>query len=64
MDLFNPIVTESAMYKHFRSVYKEPGYAPNRAVMNTWADGFIDRDNKFINEFQTTFNSSLRGLTT
>ena len=27
-------------------------------VINDWADGFIDRDGKFVKEFQTTFNSS------
>ena len=26
--------------------------------MQDWAKGFIDRDNKFVHEFQTTFNSS------
>lgn len=29
-----------------------------RDVIESWADGFIDRDNKFVKEFQTTFNSS------
>jgi hypothetical protein len=30
----------------------------NRAVLEKWADGFGDRDGKFVREFQTTFNSA------
>ena len=31
--------------------------AANRAVIAQWANGFQDRDGKFVREFQTTFNS-------
>ena len=30
--------------------------ASHRSVIETWADGFVDRDNNFVNEFQTRFN--------
>ena len=30
----------------------------NECVLAEWASGFKDRDNKFVKEFQTTFNSS------
>ena len=30
----------------------------DREILNTWIEGFPDRDNKFVKEFQTTFNSS------
>lgn len=30
----------------------------NMAVLQSWAQGFVDRDGKFVQEFQTTFNSS------
>lgn len=46
------------MYPHFKSIYKSSNHLANRDVINGWADGFIDRDNKFVKEFQTTFNSS------
>ena len=29
-----------------------------RDVLKSWSDGFVDRDRKFVREFQTTFNSS------
>lgn len=28
-----------------------------RRVLDSWAEGFVDRDGKFVSEFQTTFNS-------
>lgn len=33
-------------------------YAPEREVIQQWAEGFEDRDGKFLKEFQTTFESS------
>jgi len=36
----------------------EPKYIPERRVIESWARGFQDRDGKFVNEFQTTFESS------
>src|SRR5690606_11133353 len=32
-------------------------YAPERAVLNSWAKGFRDRDGKFVQEFQQSFES-------
>lgn len=34
-------------------------YAPERQVLSSWADGLRDRDGKFIQEFQSTFESGL-----
>jgi hypothetical protein len=34
-------------------------YAPERRVLEDWASGFVDRDGKFVQEFQTTFESGL-----
>ena len=36
----------------------EPAYAPERAVLTEWAQNFLDRDGKFVHEFQATFESS------
>lgn len=57
MDLFTPIVDESKFHPAFANVLRQRNLA-NQAVVQDWADGFIDRDNKFVREFQTTFNSS------
>jgi hypothetical protein len=34
-------------------------YAPERAVLDSWGHGFKDRDGKFVQEFQTSFESGL-----
>lgn len=34
-------------------------YGPEREVLESWAEGFRDRDGKFVREFQTTFESGL-----
>jgi len=58
MDLFTPVVPQELQHPHFRLI-TEPGlYDPESKVLKNWVDGFADRDGKFVNEFQTTFNSS------
>lgn len=58
MDLFTPIVTTQQQHPNFANITTNRHYAPERKVIQSWADGFVDRDNKFVREFQTTFNSS------
>lgn len=57
MDLFTPILPADKLHPNFQRVldYRCEG---ERAVVADWADGFPDRDGKFIREFQSTFNSS------
>jgi hypothetical protein len=56
MDLFTPVVPPERYHPNFaKLIRKRNPYA--EAVLSNWADGFIDRDGKFIEEFQTTFNS-------
>lgn len=57
MRLFNPIVDKNRWHPNFRSILAI-GNGFNLDVMNDWAKGFVDRDGKFVEEFQTTFNSS------
>jgi hypothetical protein len=56
MDLFTPIVPEDAWHPNFAAQIRRPN-PWNRAVLDDWATGFVDRDGKFVHEFQTTFNS-------
>lgn len=57
MDLFTPVVDPARWHPNFKFIREEThDYA--REVISNWADGFSDRDGKFIIEFQTTFNSS------
>lgn len=57
MDLFTPLITEERYHPNFKAILSESeDYI--REVLNGWANGFIDRDGKFVEEFQSTFNSS------
>lgn len=57
MDLFTPIVSKDLQHPNFFNVLS-PDRNGERKVVEEWAKGFPDRDNKFVHEFQTTFNSS------
>ena len=57
LDLFTPIVPDNALHPNFIRVLREADDGV-RAVIRDWADGFVDRDGKFVDEFQRTFNSS------
>lgn len=54
MDLLKPVVDESEWHPHFRHLLKDRVYC--HSVIQEWADGFPDRDNKFVKEFQKTYN--------
>lgn len=57
MDLFTPVVDPSKFHPAFARVMAQENRF-NQQVLGTWADGFEDRDGKFVKEFQTTFDSS------
>lgn len=57
-DLFTPQVDPKLFHHNFRAALEEYSIGERR-VISDWARGFIDRDGKFVKEFQTTFNSSL-----
>lgn len=66
MDLFTPVVEEEKQHPNFKSVLRElpPGriaigqnLKEERELVQLWCEGFPDRDNKFVKEFQTTFNT-------
>lgn len=56
MDLIKPVTPEKSWHPYFANMIDRPN-SWNEAVVNDWSTGFVDRDGKFIKEFQTTFNS-------
>ncbi|EHN67966.1 hypothetical protein [Aliivibrio fischeri] len=58
LDLFTPITEKEKLHPIFQMILQEQ-YKPERDVLNCWAEGFEDRDGKFVYEFQTTFESSM-----
>lgn len=55
MDLFNVQVEAGKLHPNFINIADDPHL---KEVLIKWSMGFEDRDNKFVKEFQTTFNSS------
>lgn len=61
-DLFQPRLPPKRLHKHFNLIRTDPACANVMPVIQSWAAGLLDRKgetNKFVNEFQTTFNSAL-----
>jgi hypothetical protein len=62
MDLFTPLVDKNRLHPLFKRIVGNEKYKATIPVINRWANGLLGRKqeaNKFIKEFQTTFNSSL-----
>ena len=57
MRLFDPLIDEPRLHPNFRNIVR-PGNGFVLDVLSDWARGFVDRDGKFVEEFQTTFNSA------
>lgn len=57
MNLFEQKVSTDKLHPNYISMMEKIP-KKDREILNEWIDGFPDRDNKFVKEFQTTFNSS------
>lgn len=57
MELFTSAVSSDRFNPIF-SLLLKPEYEAERRELSRWAEGFEDRDGKFVIEFQTTFESS------
>lgn len=62
MKLFQPRFKDERLNHYFKQIITDEVYEPAIKSIEEWAIGFSDRkkeSDKFINEFQTTFSSSL-----
>ncbi|MFD2918868.1 hypothetical protein ACFS6H_04040 [Terrimonas rubra] len=57
IDLFTPLVNENLFHPNFANTISARSTGVQE-VLKEWANGFVDRDGKFVREFQTTYNSS------
>ncbi len=57
LDLFAPVVPAERFHPAFKNITERPN-SYDRKVLNQWAEGFVDRDGKFVKELQTTFDSA------
>jgi hypothetical protein len=58
MDLFKLLVPEEKLHSAFKQLL-DCDNEEERSLLQAWAEGMPDRDGKFVQEFQTTFESSL-----
>jgi hypothetical protein len=61
MSLFQTRIPEKRLHRAFKQILDDPKSAPVQDVILSWATGLLERrgeQQKFINEFQTTFNST------
>jgi hypothetical protein len=62
LDLFEPRLPDSKLHKSFREIRSNPSYSKVMPVIQSWAAGLLGRNGeveKFVKEFQSTFNSSM-----
>ncbi|EHI6978177.1 hypothetical protein J4962_004664, partial [Salmonella enterica subsp. enterica serovar Typhimurium] len=62
MSLFTIKRAKNKLHDSFKLIYHDKEYAPVRDVIQSWGKGLLERNGeqtKFVNEFQTTFNSAL-----
>ncbi|MGV0087357.1 hypothetical protein EEAAV_26325 (plasmid) [Rahnella aceris] len=61
MSLFETELPRERLHPNFKHFIDQPNFAAVRKVIQSWGKGLLDRKNeqvKFVNEFQTTFNSA------
>ena len=61
MDLFTPRFNDERLHPYFKSLITNEEFKPVQETLTMWSTGLLDRkkeSNKFINEFQLSFNSS------
>lgn len=57
INLFKKVIDKNKLHSHFKYLLKDEN-SKLRDVLSEWSIGFKDRDNKFVKQFQETFNSS------
>jgi len=56
LNLFKQEISDDKLHPNYISMIEKIP-EQDREILNTWIDGFPDRDSKFVKEFQSTFNS-------
>ncbi len=58
LNLFEAKFSKDRLHPIFTLISRNR-HAPEREVLNRWAEGFTDRDGKFVDEFQLTFEAAM-----
>ncbi|GGN54168.1 hypothetical protein GCM10011349_29580 [Novosphingobium indicum] len=62
IDLFEPRLPAARLHKSFRLILDDPACAAVMPVIQSWSAGLVERSregDKFVKEFQSTFNSAM-----
>ena len=51
-------IEESKLHYKFKTLKNSIYFEGERSILLNWTDGFIDRDNKIVKEFQASFHSA------
>lgn len=57
LNLFKDVLPEEKQHRNYKMIASSPFHHNERKLLEEWSEGFEDRDNKFVQEFQATFNS-------
>ena len=59
MDLFDidNNIPENQLHTKYKLIKDDPMGSGEEIIFQHWVDGMVDRDNKMLNEFKTTFHS-------
>lgn len=58
LDIFDLKINENNLHHKFRIIKNNLVFTGEQEVLKDWIKGFVDRDNKIVKEFQTTFHSA------
>lgn len=60
MEVFKTIegILDDELHPKYKNLLN-PEFKNHRDIIQGWVEGFVDRDNKIVKEFQTTYHSSL-----
>lgn len=61
LKLFDKIkdLDDNKLHPKFKFLRDDPSVSGEKEIIKLWTEGFVDRDNKIVKEFQTSFHSAL-----
>lgn len=58
LDIFTEQIKESKLHPKYKTIRDCLNFTGEQEVLKDWIDGFIDRDNKIVKQFQESFHST------
>jgi len=58
LDIFSKQINETKLHNKYKIIKDTLQFTGEQEILKDWIDGFIDRDNKIVKQFQETFHST------